>query len=287
MTFNYRVCGDYKKVNEYIEDDGYKLPNANDVFAKLPPKGAVLSVIDLVGAFNQLVLAEDSSKLLIMNTHKGFLAPKRLCYGIKTAPAIFQKTMDQILAGLENVSCNIDDILVVSESLEDHWRLLRRVFQRLDQYNVRVNKAKCKFTQSSVQYLGHVLSKAGVSPVEDKVQALRDAPRPTNVAELRSFVGMINFYGTFVPDLSTKLVPLYDLLQKGVDWNWSVKCEKAFQCAKDDLSSDAVLVHFDPKKSLVLSVDASPKGVGAVLSHKMSDGSEQPIAYASRTLSKS
>ena len=278
---NYRVCGDYKKVNECIEDDGYKLPNANDVFAKLPPNGAVFSVIDLVGAFNQLVLAEDSSKLLIMNTHKGFLAPKRLCYGIKTAPAIFQKTMDQILAGLENVSCYIDDILVVSESLEDHWSLLRRVFQRLDQYNVRVNKAKCKFTQSSVQYLGHVLSKAGVSPVEDKVQALRDAPRPTNVAELRSFVGMINFYGKFVPDLSTKLVPLYDLLQKGVDWNWSVKCEKAFQCAKDDLSSDAVLVHFDPKKSLVLSVDASPKGVGAVLSHKMPDGSEQPIACIS------
>ena len=135
--------------------------------------------------------------------------------------------------------------------------------------------------------MGHVLSKAGVSPVEDKVQALGDAPRPTNVAELLSFVGMINFYGKFVPDLSTKLVPLYDLLQKGVDWNWSVKCEKAFQCAKDDLSSDGVLVHFDPKKSLVLSVDASPKGVGAVLSHKMSDGSEQPIAYASRTLSKS
>ena len=195
------------------------------MFAKLPPNGAVYLVIDLVGAFSQLVLAEDSSKLLIMNTNKGFLAPKRLCYGTKTASAIFQKTMDQILTGLENMSCYIDDILVVFETLGDHWSLLRRVFQRLDQYNVRVNQAKCKFAQSSVQYLGHVLSKAGVSPVEDKVQALRDAPRPTNVAELRSFVGMINFYGKFVPDLSTKLVPLYDLLQKGVDWNWSVKCE--------------------------------------------------------------
>ena len=128
---NYRVCGDYKKVNECIEDDGYKLPNANDVCAKLAPNGAVFSVIDLVGAFNQIVLAEDSSKLLIMNTHEGYLAPKRLCYGIKTAPAIFQRTMDQILAGLDNVSCYIDDILVVSETLEDHWSLLKRCVSKV------------------------------------------------------------------------------------------------------------------------------------------------------------
>lgn len=281
-----RVCGDYKAVNECIESDGYKLPNANDMFAKLPPNGSVYSVIDLEGAFNQLKLDESSRKVLAMNTHKGFLVPNRLCFGVKTAPAIFQSVMDQILQGLDNVFCYIDDILIVSTSIEEHVVLLEKVFKRLTEFNVKVNKAKCKLGLSSIEYLGHQISAEGVKPLEDKVEALRNAPRPRDVSELRSFVGMLNFYGKFVADISTILAPLYKLTQKGVQWDWSRECEEAFSKAKQALSSESVLVIFDPNKPIVLSVDASPVGVGAVLSHVMPDKSERPIAFASRTLSK-
>ena len=114
--------------------------------------------------------------------------------------------------------------------------------------------------------------------------SVSEAPRPTNVTEVKSFLGMVNFYGKFIPDLASKMRPLYELLKDGQDFVWSADCEKAFCLAKEELMSKRVLVHFDPKKEIVLSVDASPYGLGAVLSHRMKDGSERPIAYASRTL---
>ena len=122
------------------------------------------------------------------------------------------------------------------------------------------------------------------SHLQDKVEAIKNARRPDNVSELKSFLGMVKYYGKFVPNLSSKLHPLYALLQHSAEWKWCAKCEEAFTYAKNMLASDQVLVHYDPSKPLVLSVDASPYGLGAVLSHKLHDGSEKPIAYASRTL---
>ena len=282
-----RVCGDYKAVNELIEDDGYKLPTTQDLFVELARDGQpkVFSVLDLVGAFNQLFLDEESAKLLVINTHRGLLATKRLCFGIKTAPSIFQATMDKILSGLEHVFCYIDDVLIATNTIEEHMTVLKKVLERFEKFNVRLNKAKCQFLKSQIKFLGHVLSAEGVSPVEDKVSAIKGAPRPTNVSELKSFVGMLNYYGKFVPDLSSKLSPLYALLHHATTWRWTRECENSFQYAKNVLSGDNVLVHYDKEKELVLSVDASPYGLGAILSHKLADGTEKPIAYASRTLS--
>ena len=110
-------------------------------------------------------------------------------------------------------------------------------------------------------------------------------PVPTNVTQLRSFVGLVYYYGKFLPNLSSVLAPLYTLLQKGAQWKWGVQQEKAFSTLKSQLTSDRLLVHFDPQKPLTLACDASPYGVGAVLSHHLEDGSEQPIAFASRSLS--
>jgi hypothetical protein len=283
-----RVCGDYKGVNEVIEDDNYKLPNAQDMLAKIAQSGKspnVYSLLDLQGAFNQLRLDSESAKLLVLNTHKGLLGTDRLCFGVKTAPAQFQATMDSILSGLKNVFCYIDDILVVSESKSEHLKVLAQVFERLADYNVKLNKDKCEFLKSKVQYLGHVLSANGVQPVQGKVEALLKAPRPRNVHELKSLLGAINYYGKFLPDLATTLHPLYQLSHHDARWVWSPECEEAFNKIKQMLVGAEVLIHFDAKKPLVLGVDASPYGLGAVLSHRLADGSERPIAYASRTLS--
>lgn len=284
-----RVCGDYKVVNEYIRDDGYKLPNIQEVFAMIAEGGCqpkVYSVLDLAGAFNQLYLDEESAKILVLNTCKGLLGSKRLSYGVKTAPAQFQAVMDKILTGIKGVFCYIDDILLATNTIEEHMKVIKEVFARLSEYNVRINGNKCLFFRDQVQYLGHALSAEGIRPLQDKIQAIREAPRPQNVSELKSLLGMINFYGKFLPNLASKLHPLYELLNHSTVWNWTSKCEDAFEYVKYILTGDHVLMHYDSSKPLVLNVDASPYGLGAVLSHKLKDGTEKPIAFASRTLSK-
>ena len=283
-----RVCGDYKALNDRIDDDLYKLPNVQDMFAMLSQDGSTpdtFSVTDLASAFNQLFLDDESSELLTINTRKGLFRSKRLCFGVKTATAQFQRVMDAILSGIKGVMVRVDDILVAtSGGVSAHLEILKQVFSKLAKHNVRLSGPKCQFLKDKVKYMGHILSKQGISPVKSKLEAIQQAPRPADVSQLRSFLGMINYYSKFIPDFSSKLHPLYELLSNKTKWFWSESCEAAFLWAKEVLSSDQVLVHYDPSKPLVLSVDAGPHGIGAVLSHRLGDGSEKPIEYASRTL---
>ena len=156
------------------------------------------------------------------------------------------------------------------------------VLDKLQSAGLRLNRDKCSFLQSSLEYLGHVI---GLNPTQEKVQAIRDAPRPMNLTALRSFLGLLNYYGKFLPNLSVKLAPLYNLLNKNQKWYWGAEQEQAFQVAKDALQTNALLVHYDTTKPLILACDASQYGIGAVLSHSMDDQQERPIAYVSRTLS--
>ena len=135
-----------------------------------------------------------------------------------------------------------------------------------------------------VEYLGYIIDQHGLHPTKGKMKVKREAPQSCNVNELRLFLGIINYYGKFMPNLSTKLAPLYGLLQKEAKWQWGSKQAKAFQDAKNALQDDTLLVHYDSSKQLVLACDASPYGMGAVLSHIMEDGEERPVVYASRTL---
>ena len=249
----------------------------------------MFSVLDLSGAFNQLHLDEESAKLLDLNTHRGLYGTSRLTYFVKVDPSQFQPCIDKVLSGIDNVFCYIDDILFATTNSEEHnfMRVLGKVFERLARYNVKLNKSKCLFLQDKVNYLGHELHGTGVRPLQNKIEAIVEAPVPKNVSELRSFLGMINYYAKFVPDLATKLHPLYCLLRQSTAWKWSRDCDKAFRVAKREVASAHVLTHFDPSLPLVLAVDASPYGLGASLCHRMPDGSEKPIAFASRALSTS
>ena len=158
------------------------------------------------------------------------------------------------------------------------------VLSKLDKAGLHLNKDKCKFRKTKVEYLGHVFDREGLHPSAEKVNAIQEAPKPKDVSELRSFLGITNYYGRFLPNLSSKLAPLYDLLHKDRKWQWSSKQDEAFKLDKKALQTDSLLVHFDDNKPLVLTCDASPYGLGAVLSHTMDDGSDRPIGYASRTL---
>ncbi|XP_026046823.1 uncharacterized protein K02A2.6-like [Astatotilapia calliptera] len=281
-----RICGDYKvSVNQCVEEERYPLPNTEDLFATLAG-GTSFSKLDLSHAYQQLQLDEESEKYLVINTHKGLYKYNRLSYGVSSAPALFQSVMDQILQGMEHVTCFLDDILITASSERDHLKRLEEVLTRLEKHGVRVKLSKCHFLQSSVEYLGHRIDRDGLHPLEEKVAAIANAPEPTNVTELKSFLGLLNYYSRFLENPSTILQPLHNLLRKDAKWIWTMECAKAFRDAKSLLLQNKVLVHYSTNLPLKLACDASPYGLGAVISHVMENGEERPVAFASRTLTE-
>ena len=179
----------------------------------------------------------------------------------------------------------LDDILVTGSSEREHLDNLAEALKRLESAGMRLKRSKCEFMLPAVEYLGHKISDKGLQLTEGKIRAIVKAPAPENVSQLKAFLGMLNYYAKFLPNISSRLAQLYKFLQKAVVWSWGAKQQKAFKEAKNALVSAELLVYYDPTKQLRLSCDASPYGVGAVLTHKLDDGSENPIAFASRSLS--
>lgn len=281
-----RICGDFKvTVNPALQNEHYPLPLIDDLFAGLA-NGKQFSKIDLNQAYLQMPVDPESRELLTVSTHKGLFRYCRLAFGITSAPALFQKAMDQILAGLPGVRCYLDDILVTGRDVTDHLHNLDLTLQRLKEYGLKVRKEKCEFFQPSIEYLGHVIDATGLHKAPAKTRAIVEAPAPQNVNQLRSYLGLLNYYGRFIRNLSTLLKPLHELLTQGRKWEWSEACQMAFVKSKNALLNSDVLTHFDPSLPLQLACDASPYGVGAVVSHIMPNGIEKPIAFASRTLNK-
>lgn len=282
-----RICGDFKvTVNPAIEIDQHYMPRIEELFAKLQG-GREFSKLDLSQAFQQIGLDENSKVLLTISTHLGLFKYNRLTFGVACAPAKFQKIMDALLGGVEGCAVFQDDILISGKDKKEHLENLEKVLFILKRAGLKLNYDKCIFFAKRVEYLGFIIDTEGLHPSGDKTLAIDQAPRPTNVKELQSFLGSINFYGRFVQNMSAILSPLYKLLQKNISWVWNNECEIAFNKIKEILKSSQVLVHFDPDLELKLTVDASLEGVGAVLSHKFPNSEEKPIAFASRTLSKS
>ena len=279
-----RLCGDYKvTVNQATNTDTYPLPRIEEVLATLSG-GKLFSKIDLASAYQQVLLDEDSKKYTAINTHKGLFVYNRLCFGVNSAVSIFQRIMENIMKDL-NVVVYLDDLLVMGKDDAQHLRNLDRVLQRLQENGLRVKKSKCEFGRTRIEYLGHVLDEKGVYRSKDKVRAIHEAPAPTNVKELRAFLGLVNYYGRFVPQQSTVLAPLYRLLKEQTTWKWSKAEQDSFNKCKELLTSDKVLVHYDQDLPLTLACDASAYRIGAVIQHTTPNGEEHPIAYASRTLS--
>ena len=150
----------------------------------------------------------------------------------------------------------LDDILVAGDSKEEHLMLLGEVLDRLERAGLRARKDKCQFMVPEVSYLGHRIDASGLHPLEDKVKAILEAPSPRNVRELKSYLGLLSYCGKFLPDLSSVLAPLYQLLMKHVGWCWYSAERDAFQASKDLFSSSSLLEYFDPQVPLILACDA-------------------------------
>ena len=193
---------------------------------------------------------------------------------MSSSPGIFQRTIENLLQGIPFVVVRVDDILVSGSNDEEHLANLEEVLKRLSEHGLRLKKKKCAFMVNEVVYLGQKINSQGIQPVQEKVRAITNALAPTNVSEVRSYLGMINYHQKYSPNLSTILAPLHSLLEKGKSWKWSEEHQEAFRKSKELLKSSHLLVHYDPEKELILACDASPYGLGAVLSHRMEDNTE-------------
>ena len=279
-----RICGDFKQtVNQASKVDRYPIPKIEDVFAKLAG-GKSFTKLDMSQAYQQIQLDEEAQKYVVVNTHQGLFKYKRLPFGVASAPGIFQRVMENLLKGIPGVTVYLDDVLVTGGNEEKHLSALEEVLRRMSEAGLRLRRDKCMFVAASVVYLGHRIDKYGLHPVAEKVQASQEVPTPTNVSELKSYLGLLSYYSRFLPNLSTLLAPLYKLLRHNQPWKWTSAREKAFRESKQLMLKSQLLVHFNPNLEIVLACDASAYGVGAVLSHRMPDGQEKPVGFVSRTL---
>ena len=280
-----RICGNYKvTINRAVKVDKYPIPNLSDLFTQLSG-GTVYTTLDMSHAYLQVVLDEESRPLTTINTSKGLFEFERLPFVVSSSPGIFQRIMEQLLLNIPMTVVYLDDILVAGRTHEEHDRNLATVLTRLQDARLRLKKEKCAFRQKSCTYLGHVIDAEGIHSTEDKVQAVLNAPAPQNVQDLRSYLGLIHYYHNFLCNLSTLLAPLHEMTRQNTKWKWGPTLQKAFDESKALLVSSDVLAHYNPELPIILSSDASPYGIGSVLSHRLPDGSDKPIAYASRSLS--
>ncbi|KAI5731396.1 hypothetical protein M8J77_009366 [Diaphorina citri] len=281
-----RLCVDYKcGVNEKLVQANHPIRRIDDVLHSLR-NSKYFCKLDLYKAYLHLKVDETSEQIQTISTHRGTYIMHRLSFGIKTAPSEFNRILCQILKGLVKVEAYFDDIIVHGKTIEECTNNLISCLQRLTEYDLHVNKKKCSFFLEKIDYLGHIIEFNKISKSPEKVRAIQDMPRPSNADEVRRFLGLVTYYSRFIPDFSTISYPLRCLLKKNQRWLWTSQCEAAFLNLKSVMCSDKVLTPFDPRLPVVLTTDASPYGIAAVLSHTINNN-EHPIAYASRSLTSS
>ncbi|CAL8106073.1 unnamed protein product [Orchesella dallaii] len=281
-----RITGDFKHtVNNQLCVTQYPLAVPEDLFTNLTD-GEKFSKLDGANAYHQVEIEEECKKFLVINTHKGLFQYNVLPQGIASSPAIFQEFMDRILQGIHKTGSYIDDAITTAKTDSKHIKILRQIFDRMRKFNYRLSRDKCELMRDQLEFLGHKISKQGIKPTEAKVETIQNIAVPHDVTSMKSFLGLINFYGKFVHELAELCEPLYALTKKDVEWKWSTQHQKAFDEVKRRLASAPLLVHFTPNQPIGISADASSVALGVVLFHKDENGHEKPIAYASKVLSQ-
>lgn len=281
----YRLVIDYRKLNEMTIDDKYPLPNITELFDKLG-RSCYFTTLDLASGYHQIEVAEEDRQKTAFSTNAGHYEFSRMPFGLKTAPATFQRTIDNVLRGLQGIHCLVylDDIIIYSSSLQEHLAKLRTVFDRLRQTNLKIQLDKSEFLRKEVLYLGHTITSDGLKPNNDKIKAILEYPLPRTTTEIKSFLGLIGYYRKFIKDFAKITQPMTARLkQKRSMTIDDDKYKAAFEKCKELLVNAPILQYPDPDKPYILTTDASEFALGAVLSQGPI-GHDKPVAYASRTL---
>lgn len=294
-----RMCVDYRQLNKRTVKDSYALPRIDEILDTLSGS-KYFTVLDMKSGYHQVeVLEEHKCRTAFTVGPLGFWEFNRLPFGLNNAPATYQRLMEQCLGDYNMKICAIylDDLIIFSNSLEEHLKRLDMVLKRLKECNLKLNPKKCKFLQTKVKYVGHIVSENGVEADPEKIEKVVNWPTPKNAEEVRQFTSFAGYYRRFVKDFSKIAKPLTELhpntcfkngkkVQSHKPFEWGMPQQEAFDNLKLALSSPPVLAYAHYDKPFEVHTDASQKGLGAILYQKQ-DGKLRVISYASRGLKRS
>ena len=282
----WRVCSDFRWINSLTKKDAYPLPRIDETLEML--EGAVCFVsLDLVHRYWQVPIHHDDKEKTAFYTHMGMYQFRVLPMGVCNGGATFERLMETVLRGLlgERALVYLDDIVVWGRTVGECSVNLDQVLKRLVDAGLKIRGEKCQFFKPEIEYLGHIVSKEGVSTSPSKIAAVKEWPIPKNITEVRSFHGFCSYYRSFIKDFAKIAHPLTQLMHREVPFHWSNDCQKAFEELQNALVTSPILAYPRPEGQVILDTDASEKGLGAVLS-QVQDGMERVLAYASRSLRK-
>ena len=282
-----RFCVDYRKVNDVTRKDAYPIPRIDTTLDTLA--GARwFTTLDLLSGYWQVEIDENDREKTAFCTTESLFQFRVMPFGLCNALATFQRLMDLVLAGLQWSRClvYIDDIIVLGHSFSNHLHNLESVFSRLHKSGLKLKPSKCSFLQQRVQYLGHIISRDGVSADPSKVQKVVTWPAPISIREVQRFLGFASYHGRFVRNFAQIAKPLHRLTERTATFRWTSEAETAFNELRHQLSSAPILAHPNFERPFILDTDASDVGIGAVLSQQDDEGRERVIMYGSHLLSK-
>lgn len=280
----WRMVLDYRALNEKTISDAYPLPLINEILDQLG--GAVyFSTFDLASGFHQIEMHPEDRHKTAFSTPYGHYEFVRMPFGLKNAPATFQRLMNQVLMGVQGSDAFVylDDIVIYASTLEEHELKLERLMKRLRGAQLKLQPDKCEFLRREVAYLGHIIGKDGVKPDPAKLSAVKNFPRPKNAKNIRQFLGLAGYYRRFIDNFSQIARPLTILLKKDAPFKWQEQQQAAFETLRDKLCEEPVLQYPDFTQPFIVTTDASGTAVGGILSQGPL-GKDRPIAYTSRVL---
>lgn len=296
-----RLCVDYRALNAITVRDRYPLPNIDDQISKLAGKKLFTS-LDLAQSYHQVLIDPADTHKTAFITPQGHFEYKRVPFGLANAPSVFMRLINKIVDSLRtpndsskthNRSSNeyevlafLDDLLLPSFDVQSGLDVLEKVLHKFRAENLKLNMSKCSFLQNKITYLGHEISSNGIQPSDLKLRAVSEFPTPTNVHEIRQFIGLCSYFRKFIRSFAIIARPLTDLTKKNAVWSWNSEQSNSFEQLKKCLCTKPVLALYDPALPIEIHTDACKSGIAGMLLQKQTDGELRPVMYFSRVTSK-
>ena len=275
-----RLCLDPRDLNKAIKREHYKLKTIEEIVSR-QSGNQVFSVLDANSAFWQIRLDDESKDFTTFNTPFGRYRFMRLPFGLNSSAEVFAKRFSQAFEDIPGVESYMDELLIGGKSVEEHDQRLVAVLERARQKGIKLKPSKCSLRAEEVKFVGHVITKNGLKPDQSKIEAILNMPVPQCTKDLERFLGMINYLGKFIPQLSEITAPLRELLKQDVEWQWMKQHQDAIDKLKEMVTKSPVLVFYDVNKPVTVSCDSSKSGIGICL---LQEG--KPVAYGSRTMTE-